>query len=821
MSEYVNLPIPGTDINVIDKSQIFKKSDSVNNGPILLAASACDKGPEELTLLTDIDRFREVYLENKVVNFNKFGLPLYLVDEVLSSGSSVYFKRIVAEDATLSNIAIIAVINKVESPKVNAEGLPLYLTPSGEETTEAVSKIENPNYKPATLTVTGAITGTTASAITSELAVTIKNDTFTDVNVDEIVTDWFTAKENEEFTDLTFKVTTAPSGDNTSMTITVEGTPNSDIIGTLVLTVPANKLGKAKEVSVEIPISINPDGGTILRKAKTVNSTFIDRNTINTTDEFITVDNVPVMTSKASVQFGAKYVNGCKTIKDVEHIMDSVHKGPEQIDGTITPVTYTGIDDLPDASLADSNSDPDFPDLIIDENSYVLPLFIITEKGRGLSNRRVRIVPDYPNSKNSKYFRYHLEVIESGKILFKNTFAFDNDYVDGSINRNMETQSQNNQFVNVKILNQYTDEFFKVIEEFSGLDKNTINATICLVEGKDKLGKPLPTLEVGGVNLQHTFGIRLSGGDHGSFGNNNHDITKNEKYVDLLESFYKGDLDENVWRRDELFFNLICDANFDQRVKRAIEYLAKTREDVTALLDMGTTITEFNDYAIEIQQYDTKFVDNTYYQYGEIINKFNNRKIVTTLPMLIGKRAKQHFDAGRSRPMAGKSFGFSFPELLTVNHTPKETPRINEKEILRDNRINFGTIQNNVFTLETNYTMQQEHTQLSYSSNVLAIQHLIQDIRKAAPSVRYLSLSAEDLEIQKEKYNSVCARHSNNFEVCRFDYVGDEEDALSKTFKGRILVVCKDFTMREEFDIFVIHRDDVGKYELSANIGVM
>lgn len=823
---YLNLPIPGTDIRITDNSQILEKNPIVNNGPIFLVASAADKGPENIQLYNDLDTFRKVHLNDGVVNYNKYGLPLYMADEILASGSSLYFKRIVADDATLSNLAIIAVVNKVEEQKTNAEGQPLYLTPSGEETTESTTTIPNPDYKPIILTASGAITGTTNSEVNSTVTISVKNDVFQNiaVNSGDNINSWFVAKDSEKsvnISELEFKVTTAPSGDNTSFVVTISGTPTANIEGAVICTVPAEKLKRNKSTSVDINISVNESGGTLLKKAKNSTSTIIPKD-INIDDEFITIENTPIMISKANIQYGAKYVQNCKDIKDVEHVMDTIYKGPDQVEeAKIQKLSYDELEDLPDAELPDTSLNPDFPDLVIDENSYILPLFIISEKGRGLSNRRIRIVPDYPNSKNSAYFRYRLEIIESGKLIYKTFFSFDPDYVDNVVNRNIETQTQNNLYLNVKILNRYNDEFFKIIEEFSGLSKAKINAEICITEGKDKSGKPLPTLEVGGVNLQHTFGIKLSGGDYGSFGNSSNSIVKNQDYIDLLELFYKGDSDEDVWKRDELFFNIIPDADFDHKVKRAIEYLCKTREDVSCLMDMGTTITEFSDYSIDAQRYEKHFTNSIYYQYGEIVNKFNNRKIITTLPMLICKRLKQHFINGRSKPMAGKSYGFSFPELLNVNHTPKETPKINEKEILRDSRINFGSIQSNVFTLETNYTNQEAHTQLSYSSNVLAIQHLIQDIRKAAPTVRYRPLSYDDLEIQKDKYDTVCKRHASSFEMCKFEYVGDDDSELAKTFKGQIIIVCKDFTMREEFDIFVVHRDDANNYSISSTISIV
>lgn len=807
--------VPGTEINIIDQSQINPKGSNIVNGPICLCAAACDKGTEKLTLYENVKEFRNAHLNNNIVNFNKYGLPLYMVDELLDSGVKVYFKRIVSNDAELGNLGVVAVVNKIEEQKVDAEGRPLYKDQNGEETTEATSTIPNPNY--VTLSVSGNVTGTTNSEINSEIILTINNDKFKGIQVssDNNINAWFTVKDKSLISELTFKVTEAPSGENKQFKFTVTGTPTSDIEKDITLTIPAENVETNRARTVDINFSINATGGTPLKKSK---NKF--QREVNTEDEFITVDNTPVMNTKASIQFGVKYIKNCKNILDVEHGFDSIYQGPEKIDFenmSIQKMEFDTIDDLPDAEVSNSYEDPEFPDLIIDENSYVLPLFIITDKGRGISNRRIRIVPDYAVSKYRNFFRYNLEIIESGRVLATHIFSFDPEYIENSTNRSIETQTIGSSHIDVKILDSYYNEFFKIVEEFSGLTKSEINNRICITEGKDITGKPVPELQVSGVNLQHTFGIRLSGGNYGKFGNNNNSILDSEEYNLLLKDFYNGDLDDNVWRRDELFFNLILDANYPQETKRAIEYLCKTREDVSCLLDMGTNITEFNDFIIESDRYEKHFTTNIYYQYGQVQDKFTKKKITVTLPMLIGKRLRDHFMTGRSKPMAGKTFGFSFPEFIpnSINHLPKQTPKVDEKSILVDRNINYGTMLNNIFTLETNYTNQTQHTQLSYSSNVLAIQHLIQDIRKAAPEVRYRTFNDKDLQIQKDKYDSVCNRHMNSFNLCKFDYIGNEEDELLKTFRGRILVVCKDYTMEEEFDIFVVHKEDANKFVIS------
>lgn len=808
-----NLIIPGTSVTIIDNSAIPTSSSASNNNQgTVLIASASPQGPEKLVKLTDVNQFRKMFTNDGTTEFKKFGMPLYAVDEVLESGSNVFFRRIVSEDATLANVGIVAIVNKVETQKVNAQGLPLYTTPSGEETTDATSVVVNPEYKAPVLSANKNITGTTSTLMSLEVTVTVANDTFTGISQSDDIKSWFSTDQN--ISDLTFTVTTAPTGSNDSFTFTVGGTPSSDINGKLLLTIPAEKITKNKQLSLEFGISIDASGGvaTVAKSMPTLPTTN-KKSKSNSVDEFITVDNTPVMISKASIQFAAKYVEGCKDVGDVIHGFDAIFKGPEEIKEISTMAVDEDGAILPDAELPTSSTDSELSGLDINENSYIFPLFLITEKGRGIGHHRIRIVPDYTNSKYSNYFRYKLQVIKNSEVISDTTFALDPDFAVGTSNKNMETVCADNLYIDVKIQQDWFDKFFSVLEEFTGLTKEEINEKICIIEGKDKYNKPIDSITVGGVNLQHTFGIKLSGGNYGKFGNTSNSIINHPEYISLLEKFYNGDLDDDIWRKDDVFFNFVIDCAFDNKVKRAIENLCEKRGDCTAILDMGTSISEFNDFVTEKELYKPHYTTNIYYQYGEILDKFTNRRITVTLPMLIAKRLNNQFVSGLSRPMCGDDYSFS--ELKTINHTPKETPNVNEKSILVENRINYGSLYNGIFRLETNYTNQNAHTQLSYSSNVLAIQSLIQDLVKCAPDMRYRPLTAAELSLTLKQYEAICARHLSDFKQCEFEYAGTAEDELNKTFKGRIIVVCKDFDAREEFDIFVVHADEASKYRIS------
>ena len=75
--------------------------------PLFLCVFSADKGTEEITDFTYTD-FRKMYGNN--ADFFKHGQPLIQAHKILAAGGRVLGKRLVAEDATLANLVILAEI---------------------------------------------------------------------------------------------------------------------------------------------------------------------------------------------------------------------------------------------------------------------------------------------------------------------------------------------------------------------------------------------------------------------------------------------------------------------------------------------------------------------------------------------------------------------------------------------------------------------------------------------------------------------------------------------------------------------------------------
>ena len=103
------MAIPTVNIIWDDQSAINKidniAEDNVDR-PIIMVASTADKGPEEWKHKVFGDDFYKYYGETP--SFARHGQPLIQAANAIDAGAYVTFKRVVASDATLANIGIVA-----------------------------------------------------------------------------------------------------------------------------------------------------------------------------------------------------------------------------------------------------------------------------------------------------------------------------------------------------------------------------------------------------------------------------------------------------------------------------------------------------------------------------------------------------------------------------------------------------------------------------------------------------------------------------------------------------------------------------------------
>lgn len=128
---------PGTIINWYDQSSTPTVVENPILKPLFLQLFTSDKGPEDLREIEGTDFF---YQYDRIPSFKKHGQPLLQAAEIIKAGGKLLCKRVVASDATLANLIVVAKVSTEQVQKVNEEGKPLYIDAvTGKETTDSNS----------------------------------------------------------------------------------------------------------------------------------------------------------------------------------------------------------------------------------------------------------------------------------------------------------------------------------------------------------------------------------------------------------------------------------------------------------------------------------------------------------------------------------------------------------------------------------------------------------------------------------------------------------------------------------------------------------
>ena len=126
---------PGTIINWYEQIASTNEIEETIIRPLYLQLFTSDKGPENLRTVNGKDFFK---LYGSTPSFKKHGQPLLQAANIIKAGGEVLCKRIVAEDATLANLVIVAKVSNESVQKFNASGKALYIdADTGKETTDA------------------------------------------------------------------------------------------------------------------------------------------------------------------------------------------------------------------------------------------------------------------------------------------------------------------------------------------------------------------------------------------------------------------------------------------------------------------------------------------------------------------------------------------------------------------------------------------------------------------------------------------------------------------------------------------------------------
>ena len=443
-------------------------------------------------------------------------------------------------------------------------------------------------------------------------------------------------------------------------------------------------------------------------------------------------------------------------------------------------------------------------------------LFTITDNGRGVSNKRFMITPNYRLSRSAEYIEYAISISESNNDLETFTFSPIPHLVVYGANHSLQAIIEKGS-AQVKCIQDETgtNGFIAKLAEITGQTVDEIEA-IDFLFGYNRKGVALENIIIDktGLNLQNSFGQALLEGSNGSFGDKPFVEENFEEYTNQAEYALGTDsnnvFDTVIYDLDRYKIDLIVDANYPDGVKRAIETLVTYREDCCFLRDMGTGMRnlEMIRLANEELAVKNKFI-STYCQYYDIIDPYSKRQITVTISYDLAQLMVAHMNAGRILPACGIKHDMIIDNAIkgTLNFAPVvcPEPQRNQKEVMEDIRVNYATYIGEDLVIETEYTSQELYTQWSFLNNILATQEVVRAIRSRCPVIRYSFIDGEDLERYKADIEDVIAQYSSNFKSIEFSYVADPVYTNNKIFYAAIRVGFRDFIQTEWFKVTAIN----------------
>ena len=463
-------------------------------------------------------------------------------------------------------------------------------------------------------------------------------------------------------------------------------------------------------------------------------------------------------------------------------------------------VTGTTFDDIKAAAIA-----------LYDEDNGVYPLFIISDIGRNVDCKRVRITPNYDISKGLGFMMYKLGCYEgtvltdSANITTNSSIIYDNK----SYAPNKDTMKQ----LDAEILEDVFADYTTKIADISGLSFDEASkADLIFAKSVKGLSIPNVTIDAEGLDLNYAYGLELKSGSDGvEFGTTPYSSTKFEEKV--LALFSDTSTDDDIFDVDIHKISFMCDAAYSTPIKNAITKFANFRKDFFFFRDLGLGLTTLQSILSASDDLSKTIYAADYMTSYQVIDSYTKRRIEVTMLYSVAPLLVNHFNTCAAVPLAGITNDFVITDAIpmTINYIPKKTPAVNSKQILDDAKINYANYYdfNGDFVIESLYTSQENKTQLSYINNILAIQEVMRSIRSYCPKNRFKFQGVNDMADYAEKVNDLLSNFSSWFSTLEFIYTTDEVAKSQKIFQASIKFSFKDWEQSEIFDLFAINSSSI------------
>lgn len=441
--------------------------------------------------------------------------------------------------------------------------------------------------------------------------------------------------------------------------------------------------------------------------------------------------------------------------------------------------------------------------------SGIYPLYVFADNGRGNTGKKITINPEYNLSKNSQYMIYTVKEIEESVTVESKSFTINPSiiYNDRSYALSEDTMSQ----VECNTLTENINAFVNEIANITGYGSDYLFSQDFLF-GKTVKGNTIEGIEFdeSSADITAEYGVELQNGTNGSFGDAPFGTKVWEK---AAIAYMSGDVTDEIYDHTICDCDVVFDANYPDSIKKAIEEWVEWREDMFFFRDLGLDLTTYE--AIFDKVYNSecsvgKF-SAIYCTSYDIYDPLTKKPIQVTMTYGMAPKMVEFFKNGRNRPLCGASNGMTITDYIpgTVRFTPRITPKVNQKSLLEDLRVNYAAKVDSItdaLTIETCYTSQEAYTQASFINNILSIQQVVKAVRNYSPTVRYKFYTSSDFsDYAKTIDTQVLDGFKSNFNTLQLVYTQDELMAAQKIFKASLRVACGTFIQTEIYDVFIIN----------------
>ena len=776
----------GTKFNWYDQSGIEVTVDQqeIANRPLFMTAFTADKGTEELVRLYG-DDFYKMFGRN--LSFAKHGQPLLQAGRVIDKGAELLVKRVVAKDATLSNLILVATVSDTEVQKTDENGKLVYTNPNtGEETTEAtVQKVDvdgNLLYTKSDNTETTEAQSQKTNETSDLLYISpVDRSETTDAQSQKMLGGSLVYAKADG-TEVTEAQSQKVNELNQPLYTKADGSETTDA--------QSQKVNESNQ-----PLYIDPSNGDETTDADNGSGTnylpvMVDNVAIMVDNTPVMVDNAPAMEDNTAVILDCDPVmvdTGCSVKWDARTVSNCK--------------TY---DEVMEAAAE-----------LFDDAAGVYPMVVATDIGRNADCKAIRIAPDYDVSRSIGFMFYRVSE-------FENTTSEEN----VTITMNPRVKYKNVSYaINKYSMGQLSlgtidgvfDAYVVRLAEAAGITVDEMKM-LDVINGTNCKGVALHgiVIDPDSIDLSYDYGITLQSGSNGTeFGDA---PFSSPAYGPAIAKVFMDE--KNGGYTDEVFdvdihkISAIVDANYPKVVKDAIQKFVDFREDCFYFRDLGLGLDTFDLIYTEAEkQGNSKFVGN-YMTSGQVVDPYTNRRIEVTMMYDLAPALVDHFANGKaSNPLAGEVNGFTLDSFVrgTINYVPRITPSVDQKDLLDDARINYATYYEyeGDLVVDSLYTSQKEYSQLSYINNVLAIQEVMREVRSACPKNRFKFTSGNDFTEYATEVSKVLDAFKNNFDSLKFVYLEDTAKEAQKIYYAAIEFTFNNWAQSEIFDLYALNATEI------------